>query len=139
MAEMKTKANDASVSDFLNGIANDVRRRDALAVLGMMKSVTRKQPRMWGPSIVGFDRYHYKYASGHEGDMCMIGFSPRAQALVLYIMPGFERYAPLMKKLGKHSTGKGCLYIRKLEDVDTGVLRELVTNAYRYMKENYGS
>jgi hypothetical protein len=139
MTELKTKANDASVEAFLNAIDNDTRREDAFAVLKMMQSVTRLPPCMWGPSIVGFGRYHYKYASGHEGDMCLIGFSPRAQALTIYIMPGFQRVAPLMKKLGRHKTGKGCLYIRSLRDVDTAVLKTLVTDAYRYMKMTHAS
>lgn len=138
MAEMKTKASNASVKNFLNGIANARRREDAFVILEMMKSVTRKKPTMWGPSIVGFDRYHYKYESGREGDMCMIGFSPRSQALTLYIMPGFARQSELMKMLGTHTTGVSCLYIKKLDDVDTNVLKELVAGAYRYMKEKYG-
>lgn len=137
MADLKTKVNDASVEDFLNGIENATRRDDAFAVLAMMKSVTRKKPKMWGPSIVGFDQYHYKYESGREGEMPMTGFSPRSQALTLYISLGFDRYAALMKKLGKHTTGKSCLYIKKLEDVDMKVLRELVTECYRYMKGKY--
>jgi hypothetical protein len=89
---------------------------------------------MWGPSIVGFDRYHYKYESGREGDMCMVGFSPRRQALTLYITNGFDRHAPLMNRLGKYTTGQSCLYIKRLEDVDLGVLRELVETTYSEMK-----
>jgi hypothetical protein len=96
MAEMKTKVNDASVEDFLNRIGNAKRREDAFAILKMMKSVTRKQPRMWGPTIVGFDQYHYKYESGREGDMCMIGFSPRRQAMTLYVLPEFLHDATVM-------------------------------------------
>jgi hypothetical protein len=95
-----------------------------------MKSVTGKPPRMWGPSIVGFDQYHYKYESGREGDMCMIGFSPRSQALTMYLMPPLTRYDSLMKKLGKFKTSQGCLYIKKLEDVDLRVLKETVAEAY---------
>lgn len=93
---------------------------------------------MWGPTIVGFDQYHYKYASGHEGDICMTGFSPRSGSLVVYIGEGLTRYKDLLKKLGKHRTGVGCLYINKLEDVDVAVLRELVTRSYRDMKQKYG-
>lgn len=137
MADLKTKVNDASVEDFLNGIENAKRRDDAFAVLKIMKSVTRKKPKMWGPSIVGFDQYHYKYESGREGDMPMTAFSPRSQALTLYISPGFARHAALMKKLGKHTTSKSCLYIKKLEDVDMDALKELVAECYRYMKETY--
>jgi hypothetical protein len=137
MVELKTKVNDASVERFLDGVGNARRREDAFTVLKMMKAETRQPARMWGPSIVGFGQYHYKYASGHEGDMCLIGFSPRAQALTLYLMPGFEGREALLKKLGKHTAGKGCLYIKSLDDIDIGVLRQLVREAYRYMKETY--
>ena len=100
-----------------------------------MKSVTRRKPKIWGSSIVGFGSYHYKYESSREGDMLMTGFSPRSKNLVVYVMPGFERYSSLMKKLGKHKTGKSCLYFKKLEDVDTKVLKELVSKSYGHMKE----
>ena len=134
---IKTRERTASVTRFLTGVKNARRREDAQDVLAMMKAVTRIQPKMWGPSIVGFGRYHYCYESGREGDMPMVGFSPRSASLVLYIMPGFERYDALMKRLGKHSTGRSCLYINKLDDVDTTVLRKLITEAYRYMKKKY--
>jgi uncharacterized protein DUF1801 len=137
MADLKTKVNNAGVEDFLNSVGNAKRREDAFAILKMMKSVTRQPARMWGPSIVGFDKYHYKYASGREGEICMIGFSPRSQALTLYVMPGFETRDFLLKKLGKYTTSKGCLYIRKLEDVDMKTLKQLVTDAYQYMKKTY--
>ena len=137
MAEMKTKVNDASVEDFLNRIGNAKRREDAFAILKMMKSVTRKQPRMWGPTIVGFDQYHYKYESGREGDMCMIGFSPRRQAMTLYVLPEFLHDATVMKGLGTYTTGVSCLYIKKLEDVDRKALRQLITESYKYMKAKY--
>jgi hypothetical protein len=137
MTDAKTRKTKASVDKFLQGVKNEKRREDARAVLKLMKSVTRKEPKMWGPSIVGFDSYHFKYDSGREGDMPMVGFSPRSTSVVLYIMPGFERYDALMKKLGKHKTGVSCLYINKLEDVDRKVLKELVTESYRYMKKKY--
>ena len=137
-AELKTKVNDASVEDFLNRVPNDARREDAFALLKLMKAVTRKAPEMWGASIVGFGRYHYKYASGREGDMCLVGFAPRTQALVLYVMPGFPTREALLKKLGKHTTGEGCVYIRKLEDVDLAVLKQFVTDGYTYMRDTYG-
>ena len=92
---------------------------------------------MWGPSIVGFGSYHYKYESGREGDMCITGFSPRKQNLTIYILPGFKRYSELMKKLGKYKTGKSCLYINKLEDVDMKVLKELISEDVKYMKKKY--
>lgn len=126
MAELKTKKNDASVAAFLDAVEDDRRRSDAKAVLKIMKRVTRKQPKMWGDSIVGFGSYHYEYASGREGDWPLTGFSPRKQALSLYIMSGFKDYQPLLKKLGKFKTGKACLYVKKLEDVDVDVLEELI-------------
>lgn len=138
MAEMKTKVNDASVDAFLDRVANKTRREDAKTVLALMKSVTRKAPKMWGSSIVGFDQYHYQYESGREGDMCMIGFSPRAQALTIYLMPAFAKRESLVKKLGKCSTGGGCLYIKNLADVDQKVLRELISEGYKHMKATHG-
>jgi hypothetical protein len=137
-AEQKTKVNDASVEDFLNRVPNPTRREDAFALLKLMKAVTRKPPQMWGTSIVGFGQFHYKYPSGHEGDTCLVGFSPRSQALVLYVMPGFPTREPLLKKLGKHTRGQGCVYIRKLADVDVGVLEQFVTDGYTYMRDTYG-
>jgi hypothetical protein len=138
VAEMKTTVNDASVDAFLAGVANTTRREDAKTVLALMKSVTRRAPKMWGPSIVGFDQYHYQYDSGREGDICMIGFSPRAQALTLYLMRGFPEYDGLVKKLGKCTTSMACLYIKKLADVDLKVLRELVAASYRHAKATHG-
>ena len=137
MAELKTKVNKVNVKDFLGKITNTQRREDAFKVLQMMKKITRKQARMWGPSIVGFDQYHYRYDSGHEGDMCMVGFSPRSQALTLYVMPGFKGQAGLLQKLGKHKAGKGCLYIKKLADIDPAVLEKIIAAAYQHMKQTY--
>jgi ribosome biogenesis protein Nip4 len=135
MAEPKTKKNDASVAEFLAAIEDEKRRADSEVVLKMMKSVTRAEPKMWGSSIVGFGSYHYVYASGREGDWPLVGFSPRKQALTLYLMTGFDHYGELMEKLGKFKTGKGCLYIKKMEDVDTKVLKQLVTESVRYLKK----
>ena len=129
MAELKTKKTAASVEGFLKKVADPQQRADAFEVLKLMKSVTKMKPKMWGPSIVGFGEYHYKYASGHEGDCALTGFSPRKGALTLYIMPGFERYQDLMKKLGKYKTGVSCLYIKRLADVDQNVLSELIETA----------
>lgn len=137
MAELKTKRNDGDVMTFINSVEHPKRREDALAILKLMKSVTRAEPKMWGQSIVGFGSYHYKYKSGREGDWFLTGFSPRKQSMSLYIMAGFDRYDELMQKLGKFKTGKSCLYINKLEDVDLAVLRELVTESVRHMKEAY--
>jgi len=133
-AELKTKVNDASVTDFLNNVEDEQKRKDCLEVARMMEQVTKQQPKMWGTSIVGFGSYHYKGASGREGDWMLIGFSPRKQNITLYIMSGFERYPGLMKKLGKHSTGKSCLYIKRLSDVDVDVLKELMTESLKMMK-----
>jgi len=137
MAELKTKLNKASVEKFLNSVKDEQKRLDSFEILEMMKKITKEEPKMWGPSIVGFGKYHYKYASGHEGDNCIAGFSPRKNALTIYILPGFEKYDSLMKKLGNYKTGKSCLYIKKLDDVDTKVLTELISDSYKYMKQKY--
>ena len=126
MADNKTQPTEASVREFLDGVENETRRADAKRLLELMREVTAEEPRMWGPSIVGFGEYRYRYESGREGDWFLAGFSPRKSNLVVYIMSGFPRHAELMKRLGKHRTGKSCLYINKLEDVDLNVLRELV-------------
>jgi hypothetical protein len=134
LVESKTRQTDASVKDFLDRVKNLQRREDAYTVLKMMQEVTHKRPRMWGPSIVGFDKYHYQYASGHEGEICMIGFSPRSQALVLYIWAGFEGHDDLLRRLGKHTRSKACLYIRKLTDVDLEILETIIERSYQYAK-----
>ena len=137
MAELKTKPNKASVDKFLNSVKDERKRKDCFKVLELMKKITKEEPVMWGPSIVGFGSYHYKYESGREGDWFLTGFSPRKQNLTLYIMSGFKRYNELMKKLGKHKTGSSCLYINKLEDIDMRVLKELITESIKYMKKKY--
>lgn len=115
MAELKTKRTKKSVDRFLKGVTNEKRRQDSFAILELMKKVTKAEPEMWGDSIIGFGSVHYKYASGREGDWFLTGFSPRKGSLTLYITPGFSRYGALLKKLGKHKTGKSCLYINKIE------------------------
>ena len=137
MAELKTKPNKASVKKFLGAVKDEKRRDDCFQVLEIMKKITKEEPIMWGPSIVGFGSYHYKYESGREGDMCITGFSPRKQNLTFYILSGFKRYSELMKKLGKHKTGSSCLYINKLEDVDLKVLKQLISDSVKYMKKTY--
>ena len=134
MYELKTKINDASVENFLNSIPEDKKREDSFVILDMMKELTGEEPKMWGTSIIGFGTYHYKYASGQEADWLRIGFSPRKQNLSLYIMSGFKQHEELMAKLGKHSTGKGCLYIKKLEDVDQNVLKELIKASFTALR-----
>ena len=137
-AKNKTTKNGGNVEDFLATVDNPKRKADALAVYKLMKNLLPDPPKMWGPSIVGFGDYHYKYESGREGDFFKVGFSPRKQNLTLYIMPGFERFEDLMDKLGKYTTGKSCLYIKKLEDIDIKILKELVTESYNYMTAKYG-
>jgi len=137
MAELKTQRNKASVKAFLDKNTDDATRADCEALIKLMKSVTKAEPEMWGTSIVGFGSYHYKYASGQEGDWPVSAFSPRKQNLTIYIMAGFERYPELMAKLGKYKTGKSCLYVKRLADVDAKVLRELVTDSVKYMKSHY--
>jgi hypothetical protein len=134
MAELKTKRNDASVEAFLNGIADERKRQEAFAILHLMQEVTGETPTMWGDTIVGFGSYHYKYASGREADWMLTGFSPRKQNLTVYIMAGFDQYDNLLARLGKHSTGSSCLYIKKLQDIDLAVLRELVSQSVAHMK-----
>ena len=127
MAELKTKPTAVSVHDFLNAVADEQKRADAFTILEMMTDITGEAPKMWGPSIVGFGEYHYVYDSGHEGDCCLTGFSPRKNALTLYFNAGLEeRFAAELEKLGKAKTGKGCLYIKKLADVDLGVLKKMI-------------
>ena len=134
-AELKTKLNDASVTTFLNSVTDEQKRKDCLEILKIMKQATKEEPKMWGSSIVGFGSYHYKGKSGREGDWMLIGFSPRKQNLTLYLMGGFDNHVALLKKLGKFTTGAGCLYIKTLADVDKRVLKELVQASVQRMKE----
>jgi hypothetical protein len=129
MAENKTKPTTTSVPAFLDACADEARRTDARALVRLMQKVTGNKPAMWGPSIVGFDSYHYVYESGREGDMLLVGFSPRKAANVLYGAIGFDGAELLLAKLGKHTTGKGCLYIKKLADVDMKVLETIIERA----------
>ena len=134
MSELKTKLNDASVDDFLAAYPEET-RKDCLEIAKMMKSAAKAEPKMWGTSIVGFGSYHYKSErSRQEGDWPLTAFSPRKQNLTIYIMSGFDRYGHLLEKLGKHSLGKGCLYIKRLQDVDKKVLKELITESVKVMK-----
>ena len=133
MAENKTKENEQDPEAFLNRVENEKKRKDSFAIMELMKQVTGMQPKMWGDSIIGFGSYHYKYESGREGDMPLIGFSPRKQNLTLYIMDGFDEGDSLLSKLGKHKVGKSCLYVNKLEDIDQGTLKELVKKSFEHM------
>jgi hypothetical protein len=138
MAEQKTKPTAVSVEDFLNKVADEKVRDDCFALVKLMKKITGSAPKMWGPTIVGFGQYHYKYESGHEGYACLTGFSPRKPAITLYVMAGFPGQEALLKKLGKHKAGKGCLYVKKLEDVDVGVLENLIEKSVGFLKKKYG-
>lgn len=137
MSELKTKVNKASVMKFLKSVENEKRRADALLILDLMQKVTKREAMMWGTSIVGFGSYHYKYASGREGDWLLTGFSPRKNDLTVYIMNGFAAYADLMGKLGKYKTGKSCLYIKKLQDIDLKVLQQLIRRSLSDMRKMY--
>ncbi|MFN8597086.1 MAG: DUF1801 domain-containing protein [Anaerolineae bacterium] len=134
MAESKTKATDSSVEAFLNAIPDEQKRADSIALVKLIKQVTRLEPTMWGSNIVGFGSYHYKYASGREGDSMLVGFSPRKQNLTLYLMLGVADYGDLLKKLGKYKTGKGCLYINQLSDVNVPTLKELIKQSAKNLK-----
>lgn len=129
MADLKTVPTKVSVDKFLKGLTDENKRADCYQILEMMKKATKAEARMWGTSIVGFGKYHYVYESGQEGDWFIAGFSPRKQNLTLYMMGGFNQFDDLMKQLGKYSTGKGCLYINKLEDVDIKVLKKLINKS----------
>jgi len=137
VAEIKTKATGVSVDSFLDAVPDPVRREDGKKVRALMERLSGEPAAMWGPSIVGFGRYHYRYDSGHEGTMCRIGFSPRKAELVLYVLGGREREAGLLARLGKHRRGKACLYIKKLADVDMAVLEALVCGALARMDSRY--
>lgn len=136
-AELKTKPQKTSVAAFLNAVDNDVRRQDAKVIAKMMAKITGKKAVMWGGSIVGYGSYHYKYKTGREGDWMITGFSPRKANLVVYIMAGFRQYDALMAKLGKYKTGKSCLYINKLDDIDLSVLEKLISESVKMMRKSY--
>ena len=130
MAENKTRATDASVEEFVDGIADAQQQADTLILIGLLSEITGEVPRMWGPSIIGFGTYHYVYASGREGDTAAVGFSPRKGNLTLYLADGIEPHQDDLARLGPHRTGKGCLYVKRLADVDIDVLREVLTRSY---------
>ena len=136
MTENKTQKTGARVEDFINSVENKTRREDGFTLLAMMKEITGEDPEMWGPSIIGFGDYHYKYESGREGDFFLTGFSPRKSSLSLYVMAGFEEYDALLASLGKYRKGAACLYINKLADVDMAVLRRLIQESVEHAKLN---
>lgn len=138
MAELKTKESKASVASFINSIEDPLKRADCRKIARLMREATGKRGKMWGDAIVGYGRYDYQYKSGHSGSWMLTGFSPRARNITVYIMPGFSRFGPLLKKLGKHKTAKSCLYIKRLEDVDEKVLSRLISDSVREMQRIYG-
>lgn len=139
MAKNKTTETQNSVTDFINAVENDVKRNDAFELLKIMQEITGFEPKMWGPSIIGFGSYHYKYESGHEGDAPLAGFSPRKTAMTVYFyLPEKER-EPLLSKLGKHTSSKACIYIKKLADIDIETLKEIILLSLQYTKKLYPS
>ncbi len=137
MADVKTKPTPGDVAAFIEAVENSVRRADAQTVCAMLERISGESPKMWGASIIGFGSYHYRYDSGHEGDMCRLGFSPRKAQLVLYVLSDTPDEAEKLARLGKHKTGKSCLYINKLDDVDMAVLEEIARDALAYMNARY--
>ena len=133
----KTVPTDQSAEQFIASVENEVKREDSLSLLRMMSDITDCPPVMWGSSLIGFGTYHYKYASGREGDFFLTGFSPRKQALTIYIMPGFSEYEEILALLGKYKTGKSCLYVKKLDDINRDLLKDLITRSVAYMRDNY--
>lgn len=137
MSDLKTKQNDNDIMEFLNGIDNEERKNDCFKLLGLFRQWTGEPPKMWGPSMIGFGGYHYKYDSEREGDWFLTGFSPRKQNLVIYITAGFKEYDEIMRELGKYKTGSSCLYVKKLSDIDSDKLKMLVQKSVALMKKRY--
>lgn len=137
MYELKTKENDSSVIEFIENVDSPKKREDAYRLLDIFTETTGCEAKMWGPSIIGFGSYHYKYASGHEGDAPLVGFSPRKAKISLYFAPGDTKREELLSKFGKHTTGKACVYINKLEDVNVEVLKELINQSVSFLQEMY--
>ncbi len=137
MAKNKTAETSVSVSEFIDAVKDEVKRKDSFALIEIIKKQTGLEPKMWGPSIVGFGSYHYKYDSGHEGDSPLVGFSPRAAALTFYLSGSFEQRAELLEKFGKHKTEKGCIYVKKLDDINIDTLQKMITNHIKHIKQMY--
>ena len=139
MAELKTKKNDSSVMEYINSVQDDSKKQDSLELLIIFKECTNEDPKMWGSSIIGYGSYHYKSErSRQEGDWPLTGFSPRKQNISIYIMPGFDKYQKELAKLGKHKTSVGCLYIKRLSDIDLEVLKHIIKDSTKTMKAQYG-
>jgi hypothetical protein len=138
MPENKTKPTAQTAEAFLNNIEDEALRADCFAISKMMQQASGMPPVMWGTAIIGFGKYHYKYESGREGEICLIGFSPRKQNITLYVLSGFDGQEELLEKLGKHKVGGGCLYIKKLKDVNAAVLQNLISQSFLFKKKQYG-
>jgi hypothetical protein len=137
MAAVKTKPTEQTIKSFLDKVPDEKARNDCYTLIRIMEKVTGEKPKMWGPAIIGFGQYHYKYDSGREGDICLTGFSPRKGSLSLYVLAGFKGQEELLAKLGKHKIGKGCLYIKKLDDVDINVLERLIIRSFEFLKKKH--
>ena len=137
MAKNKTTETKGSVDHFIKSIKDERKRKDSLTLVRLIEKVTALDPKMWGPGIVGFGKYHYKYESGHEGDSPLVGFSPRAAALTLYLSANFKKREALLKKLGKHKTGVGCIYIKNLDDIDLDTLQEMIVDHLKHVRKIY--
>lgn len=137
MADLKTKPTDQKVEDYLNAITHEQRAKDCREIHRIMQEVTGAPGTMWGTSIIGYGSYHYKYESGREGDWMLVGFSNRKQSISLYIMSGFKNYEDLLSRLGKYKTGKSCLYINKLEDIDVDILQEMIASSIKKVQQKY--
>jgi len=139
MAKNKTTETEDSVPDFINRVADESKRIDSFRIIELMTEATGYEAKIWGPAIVGFGTHHYKYESGHEGDIMLAGFSPRKAALVLYLAGNFPGRGELLERFGKHKTGKGCIYIKKLDDIDTEVLKEMIHASIKHLSDDYSS
>lgn len=137
MAKNKTTQTSISVDDFINSVKDETKRKDSFSLIQLIKNQTGLEPKMWGPSIVGFGSYHYKYDSGHEGDSPLVGFSPRVSAITLYLSGHFEKREELLEELGKHKTDKGCIYVKKLDDINIETLQKIITNHINHIQKLY--
>jgi hypothetical protein len=137
MTKNKTTETSKSVTGFINALSDEIKREDSFQIIEIMQKQTGFEPKMWGPSIVGFGSYHYKYESGRDGDMPMVCFSPRSTAIVLYLSVNFENRDQLLQKFGKHKTGKGCIYIKRIDEIDISVLKKMISNSIKYTKSRY--
>lgn len=137
MAKIKTTETSKSVTEFINSVTDEIKQKDSFQIIDIMQKQTGFEPKMWGPSIIGFGKYHYKYESGHEGDMPLAAFSPRSNAIVFYFSEEFENKDELLQRLGKHKTGKACVYIKRIDDIDVSVLKKMISNSVKHVKYRY--